>query len=68
MLKAGRAYHKYKAKRNSWPKVGFSRVFCWSLRLVCVGGGGNTLISCDMKAPHGGHVAHANWRRVKITN
>ena len=21
MLKAGRAYHKYKAKRNSWPKV-----------------------------------------------
>jgi hypothetical protein len=22
MLKAGRAYHKYKAKRNSWPKVG----------------------------------------------
>ena len=23
MLKAGRAYHKYKAKRNSWPKVCF---------------------------------------------
>jgi ribosomal protein L2 len=23
MLKAGRAYHKYKAKRNCWPKVGF---------------------------------------------
>ena len=22
MLKAGNAYHKYKAKRNSWPKVG----------------------------------------------
>src|SRR5436190_10827737 len=21
ILKAGRAYHKYKAKRNSWPKV-----------------------------------------------
>ena len=21
LLKAGRAYHKYKAKRNSWPKV-----------------------------------------------
>ena len=21
MLKAGRAYHKYKAKRNSWPKT-----------------------------------------------
>ena len=21
MLKAGRAYHKYKAKRNCWPKV-----------------------------------------------
>lgn len=21
MLKAGNAYHKYKAKRNSWPKV-----------------------------------------------
>ena len=21
MLKAGRAYHKYKAKRNAWPKV-----------------------------------------------
>ena len=21
MLKAGRAFHKYKAKRNSWPKV-----------------------------------------------
>jgi hypothetical protein len=21
MLKAGRAYHKYKVKRNSWPKV-----------------------------------------------
>eukprot|EP00091_Calanus_sinicus_P024856 TRINITY_DN9158_c0_g1_i1.p1 TRINITY_DN9158_c0_g1~~TRINITY_DN9158_c0_g1_i1.p1 ORF type:complete len:162 (-),score=54.21 TRINITY_DN9158_c0_g1_i1:71-511(-) len=21
MLKAGRSYHKYKAKRNSWPKV-----------------------------------------------
>ena len=21
MLKAGRAYHKYKAKRNSWPRV-----------------------------------------------
>jgi hypothetical protein len=24
MLKAGRAYHKYKAKRNCWPKVRFS--------------------------------------------
>ena len=24
MLKAGNAYHKYKAKRNSWPKVGAS--------------------------------------------
>jgi hypothetical protein len=24
MLKAGRAYHKYKAKRNCWPKVGTS--------------------------------------------
>ena len=23
MLKAGRAYHKYKAKRNCWPKVQF---------------------------------------------
>ena len=22
MLKAGNAYHKYKVKRNSWPKVG----------------------------------------------
>ena len=22
MLKAGRAYHKYRVKRNSWPKVG----------------------------------------------
>ena len=21
LLKAGRAYHKYKVKRNSWPKV-----------------------------------------------
>lgn len=21
MLKAGRAYHKYRVKRNSWPKV-----------------------------------------------
>ena len=21
LLKAGNAYHKYKAKRNSWPKV-----------------------------------------------
>jgi large subunit ribosomal protein L8e len=21
LLKAGRSYHKYKAKRNSWPKV-----------------------------------------------
>lgn len=26
MLKAGRAYHKYKAKRNSWPKVGFCMI------------------------------------------
>jgi ribosomal protein L2 len=24
MLKAGRAYHKYKAKRNCWPKVRLS--------------------------------------------
>lgn len=24
ILKAGRAYHKYKAKRNCWPKVHFS--------------------------------------------
>jgi large subunit ribosomal protein L8e len=24
MLKAGRAYHKYKAKRNCWPKVRFN--------------------------------------------
>ena len=22
LLKAGNAYHKYKCKRNSWPKVG----------------------------------------------
>ena len=24
MLKAGRAHHKYKAKRNEWPKVGWA--------------------------------------------
>ena len=23
LLKAGNAYHKYKVKRNSWPKVGY---------------------------------------------
>jgi len=27
ILKAGRAYHKYKAKRNSWPKVGSGDVY-----------------------------------------
>ena len=27
MLKAGRAYHKYKAKRNSWPKVCYRLVY-----------------------------------------
>ena len=36
MLKAGRAYHKYKAKRNSWPVVrgvamNVSIVVCWIL-------------------------------------
>ena len=36
MLKAGRAYHKYKAKRNSWPVVrgvamNVSIVLCWIL-------------------------------------
>jgi large subunit ribosomal protein L8e len=34
MLKAGRAYHKYKAKRKCWPKVSFlfptfGNVLCW---------------------------------------
>ena len=33
MLKAGRAYHKYKAKRNSWPKVRFSLKITPTLRL-----------------------------------
>lgn len=27
MLKAGRAYHKYRVKRNSWPKVRFFLAF-----------------------------------------
>lgn len=31
MLKAGRAYHKYKSKRNSWPKV---RGVCMNVRVV----------------------------------
>ena len=35
MLKAGRAYHKYKAKRNSWPKVYF-RAYLKSLKLWVV--------------------------------
>jgi hypothetical protein len=26
ILKAGRAYHKYKAKRNEWPKVIFLKI------------------------------------------
>lgn len=35
MLKAGRSYHKFRVKRNSWPKV--RRLFwcCWS---VCSAG------------------------------
>lgn len=32
MLKAGNAYHKYKAKRNSWPKV---RRSAWSWQPAC---------------------------------
>ena len=32
ILKAGRAYHKYKVKRNCWPKVG-DRYFSFSLRV-----------------------------------
>lgn len=31
ILKAGRAYHKYKAKRNCWPKVRFLSFFLISL-------------------------------------
>ena len=31
MLKAGRAYHKYKAKRNCWPKV---RITCELIIIV----------------------------------
>ena len=36
MLKAGRAYHKYKAKRNCWPKVrgvamNVSWIFKWGM-------------------------------------
>lgn len=27
ILKAGRAYHKYKAKRNCWPKVQYSIIY-----------------------------------------
>lgn len=33
ILKAGRAYHKYKAKRNCWPKVCFLS-FLFLLRLL----------------------------------
>jgi hypothetical protein len=33
MLKAGNAYHKYKAKRNSWPKARFSHFL---LIVVCL--------------------------------
>ena len=37
MLKAGRAYHKYKAKRNCWPKVrgvamNVSWIFKWGMQ------------------------------------
>ena len=40
LLKAGRAYHKYKAKRNCWPKVrgvamNVCTLFCWSGALPC---------------------------------
>ena len=28
MLKAGRAYHKYRVKRNSWPKVNMFPYSC----------------------------------------
>ena len=27
LLKAGRAYHKYKVKRNCWPKVSLFNLF-----------------------------------------
>ena len=32
MLKAGRAYHKYRVKRNSWPKVGYCPQLSLALR------------------------------------
>ena len=28
ILKAGRAFHKYRVKRNSWPKVTFHSLVC----------------------------------------
>jgi ribosomal protein L2 len=30
MLKAGNAYHKYKVKRNSWPKVCQIMLMCFA--------------------------------------
>ena len=37
ILKAGRAYHKYKVKRNCWPKVNnhdFEATFLFSFRII----------------------------------
>eukprot|EP00983_Pelagomonas_calceolata_P101437 1158698-Pelagomonas_calceolata.AAC.8 len=51
LLKAGRAYHKFRVKRNSWPKVGF--------RLRVRGVAMN-----PVEHPHGGgnhqHIGHAS--------
>ena len=35
MLKAGRAYHKYKAKRNCWPKVRITSELIIIVKNIC---------------------------------
>ena len=32
ILKAGRAYHKYKVKRNCWPKVRITQIFLFQIK------------------------------------
>lgn len=41
MLKAGRSYHKFRVKRNSWPKVGWLCLLGLEARFGFAGGAGS---------------------------
>lgn len=51
LLKAGNAYHKFRVKRNSWPKVGQLSTD-ESLPCPCAGGGGRCQARCSSSLQH----------------